>query len=313
MNHHWTDRLFDYWLDKLDHIDYLVDYYYERFNKRLNKLINKFDKVVDSIVSFPMHFYTFYRYITFPTNKVFIYIWKYLKKWYQSFDILCRKGIHILISEPGGGKTLSAYITTEIMYEKKGIRSYINSPFEKPRTDEYGRKYLRNILFKFDDIFGVKNGINGRLEGYQKKRFNSKKAKIVVWDEIHLIFNPRENRTGLYMLAWKPFLNNLLHYRHEGFHSHIMLSQLKVDIQLASISSYIHKPTTIIDVNYGLWLATGQFKMVPVKIKYETYKFKDEKMKLHKRWSRKVDYRHLEYYETLALKHTRNSIPLLNK
>lgn len=308
---HWTDRLYNRFDDLYALIDYHVDAFVEVYHKKLNKLYNKFDKIISKIVEVPMIFYGVYRYATWPTNWIFLIAWKYIKRLFKPLDLLMRKGIHIIMSEPGGGKTLSAYTTIEMYYEKTGYPAAINSEFEKPRTDEFGRKYTRHQLFKFDDIFGVKLN-RGKLEGYQKKRFNSRKVKIIVWDELHMIFNPRENRSSVYMLSWKPWLINLLHYRHEGFHSHICLSQLKVDIQLAGIASYIHKPTTIIDVNYGLWMATGKFKMVPVKIKYETYKYRDGNLKLYKKWSRHIDYRHLEYYETLALRNTRKEIPLLN-
>lgn len=311
MTAHWTDRLFEYFYNLYDRVDYNVDSFIVLYNKKLTRLVNKYDKLVDYLANFPMHFYGLYRLLTFPTNYVIIYGWKYLLKLFRPLDILMRKGIHIIKSPPGGGKSLSAYLTAEKHYKNSGYQSYINSQFEKPRTDKNGRRYTKHIFFEFENIFGIRN-VNGKLEGYQKKLFNSRKAKVVIWDEIHLMFNPRENRSSLYMLAWKPFLNNILHYRHEGFHSHIILSQLKVDIQLASIASYIHQPTTIIDINYRLWMATGQFKMVPVKIKYQTFKFVDDKMKPYRKWSRRVDYEDLEFYETLALKHTRSNIPLLN-
>lgn len=308
----WIDTLFDKADALYDHIDYEAQSFYEIMYKAVLKFYTRFTKKVERFYDLSLVYYWLYRKITFPTNVFILKGWYYLKKLFKPVDLLLRKGIHVIMSEPGGGKTLSAYITAEMLYERKGYSAAINSPFEKPRTDEFGRKFTHHYLFKFDDIFSVKMNIQNRLEGYQKRRFNSRKTKLVIWDEIHMIFNPRENRSSLYMLSWKPWLVNLLHYRHEGFHSHLILSQLKVDIQLATIASYIHKPTTIMSVNYGLWQAKGEFKIVPVKIKYETYKFKDDKMKLHKKWSRHVDYRHLEYYETLALKNLRTSIPLLN-
>lgn len=308
---HWTDKLYNRFDDIYDRISYEVDLYYELFYKKLNKWISKFDKLISKIYDWPMYFYGLYRIVTFPTNYVFIYTWKYLIRLFKVHDLLLQKGIHVVMSPPGGGKTLSAWLTIEMLYEKYGYQAYINSSFEKPREDDQGRRITHHTLFNFDDVYGVRN-VNGKLQGYQKKRFNPRKGRVVVWDELHMMFNPRENRSSIYMLAFKPWLDNILAYRHENFHSHILLSQLKVDIQVASIATYIHRPTTIIDINYGLWMKTGQFKMVPVKIKYETFKFADDKMKLYRRWSRRVDYDLLEYYETLALKNARKNIPLLN-
>jgi hypothetical protein len=311
MNEPWYDSLYDKTYKLYDRIDYYVDYFYENIHKKVIKFYTRLNKRIESIYELSMLYYPIFRKITFPTNYFLLKAWRYLKKLLKPMDLLLRKGIHVIISEPGGGKTLSAFLTAEIMYEKRGFTAAINSPFEKPRTDEFGRKFTHHTLFRFEDIFGIRLNFQNRLEGYQKKRFNAKKTKIIIWDELHMIFNPRENRSSIYMLSWKPWLINLLHYRHEGFWSHICLSQLKVDIQLASVATYIHKPKTILDVNYALWQKTGKFKIVPVKIKYETYKFKDGEMKLHKKWSRHVDYNHLEYYETLALKNLRTSIPML--
>lgn len=301
-------------LKVFDIVDYYVDYLIEKYFKYLKKVVNKFTKIVNKICDIPMYFYTAYRYLTFPTNKIFLIIWRYFKLHVKVFDVLMRKGIHVIKSPPGGGKSLSAFTTAELLYERYGHRAYVNTQFEKPQTDEFGRKFVKHIQFDFEDIFGVRqNNKTGKLEGYQKRRFDSRKGKIVIWDELHMIFNPRENRSGIYMLAWRPFLNNLLMYRHEGFYAHYCLSQLNVDIQLATISNYIHKPTTVLDVNYSKWLKTGKFELIPVKIKYETYKLKDGKEKLYKKWSRRVDYEHLDRYETLAYKNTRSSIPVLKK
>ena len=307
----WYDRLYDY-TDKLyDNIDYHIQSFYEATSKKMLKLYTRINKQVESIYELSMLFYPAYRKLTFPMNWFILKAWRYLKKLFKPMDLLMRKGIHVIMSEPGGGKTISAYTTAEMLYEKRGFTAAINSPFEKPREDEQGRKYTRHLLFKFEDIFGIRLNFQNRLEGYQKKRFNSRKTKIIIWDELHMFFNPRENRSSVYMLSWKPWLINLLHYRHEGFWSVLCLSQLKVDIQLASVATYVHKPKTILDINYALWQKTGQFKIVPVKIKYETYKYRDGDLKLHKKWSRRIDYEHLEHYETLALKNLRTSIPLL--
>jgi hypothetical protein len=210
---------------------------------------------------------------------------------------------------PGCGKSLAAYLTITESANETGKAAFVNTKFERAQPDENGRKFKIHRYFTMDELFDVKTE-NGNFIGYQKRGFRSKYYRSIVYDEVHTIFNNRQNRTKEYMLLFVPFMRNMVTYRHEGFHSIFLLTQLTQDVQLMSISNYIHKPETIMDINYERWIETGKFEVVPVQINFKTYQYEDGKLTLYKTWAKKVDHHMIDTYNTHAYKRARN-MPLI--
>lgn len=294
----------------IDFLDLMLDKLIATIDVKIRKPFNYLYNVITKYSKFVMdNYYGLYRRITWPTGKIILKTWKYFKFAFKNPDLLKRPAIHTLMGPPGCGKSLAAYLTVTEAANETGKAAFVNTKFEKSQPDENGRKFKIHQYFTMDELFDVKQ-VNGNWVGYQKRGFSSRNYRSILYDEVHTIFNNRQNRTKEYMLLFVPFMRNMVLYRHEGFHSIFLLTQITQDVQLMSISNFIHKPETILDINYERWIQDGRFELVPVQINFQTYTYNDGKLTLYKTWSKKVDYRLLETFNTHAYKRSRH-MPLI--
>lgn len=294
----------------IDTIDLYVDRLNATIDTNIRKPVNYLYNIVTHYSKWAMNnFYPLFRRITFPFGKAFPLIWKKYKFAFKHPDLLKRPAIHTIMGPPGCGKSLLAFMSITESALETGKAAFVNTKFEKSSVDENGRKYKMHRYFTMDELFGVKQK-DGNFVGYQKKGFSSKYYRSIVYDEVHTIFNNRQNRTREYMLLFVPFMRNMVMYRHEGFHSIFLLTQLTQDVQLMSISNFIHKPETILDINYSRWIQNGKFELVPVKVNIQTYTYQDGKLTLYKTWEKSIDHQLLDIYNTHAYKRSRK-MPLI--
>jgi len=299
-----VDYIIDHWDKIIDKAITKVDYYAWRIS-------NSLFKVVSSYTKWSMNnYYSIYRRISWPTGKIVLRVWKYFKFLFTHPDLLKRPGIHTIMGPPGCGKSLLGYLSITESANDTGKAAFVNTRFEKSQPDENGRMFKIHRFFKLDEMFSVREQ-NGSWIGYQKRELNPKHYRSILYDEVHTIFNNRQNRTREYMLLFVPFMTNLVKYRHKGFKSIFLLTQLTADVQLMTISDYVHKPETILDINYQRWVQNGKFELVPVRIDIKSFKYHDGKLTLYKTWSKPVDHTMLDTYNTYAYKHT-SKLPMLD-
>lgn len=163
-------------------------------------------------------------YLTFQ----FKWMWKWLKGLFKKKDLMYAQGVHFISGYMGSGKTLYAsHIINQ--YDKNKYFFLTNIP-EFKQENVY--------LFNIRDYFGNRKQI---------KRFplvdgKGRKLISIIFDEINLDFNRRENRSNEYNEIFIGLTKFLLSLRHQGIHSCYFIGQFKSyqDTQLATAFKYWH-------------------------------------------------------------------------
>lgn len=285
-------------IDKIEAIEASVRKYLSIAEKKCFSFLDSAREIIDKRII---------RYLTYPGSWFIFQIIKWIKNLHKNRDLTFKPGIHIHLGGPGTGKTLGVKLVMDYYLDNYGYASWINYKFEKPKVDDEGT-FVYHAPWSYDDLYGVRME-RGKLVGYQKNKLPFHYFKIRVADESHLTFYTRMNRTNQYNLIFKPYSEDLVVSRHEDCVATHIMSQVTPDVILLSLSDYVHYPETIKDLDYRHWLETGKIEIIPIKIKYETHKWRNGKLNKVKKWSTRVETRNLEDYDSHALRNNRKHIP----
>lgn len=248
------------------------------------------------------------RYLSLPYSLAIPKAYKYFFH-NEGSALLFKPGVHMVSASVGGGKSLLSFVLAEINREKTGLGSYFTSPVEKPRVTEDGTfKYVYHRYINLDDYYDE--------NGKKLKKFNTKKYKIIMKDEVHLKFNPRMNNTKEYKKKYIPQQKDEILMRHGGITHIYKFSQYKkLDSQDMQALTYMHEVSTVKDIPIKDWLETGEFIFRPVMLKVVTFVIDvqfDGSMKRKKVGGCKlaVSAELLKQYDTHAEKHQLDGVPL---
>ena len=168
----------------------------------------------------------FFKYFIFSKQNVFTWLWHVIKSLFKKGSIYTALGAHLVSGYMGSGKTLFVnQLRNGIDKEKYFVLSNI-AEFNDVKT------------FNLNDIF---------YEGEQKKSFpteDEKGRKLwgVIFDEINLTFNRRNNRTRDYNDVFTGLVEFLVSSRHQNIPRVYFIGQkLELqDTQLQSLFKYQH-------------------------------------------------------------------------
>jgi len=310
-----------------------LDPFYQKYETLMDKVIIKVDETLSAISKLPNSSLEMYnnsieniedqvyyrfnkdtsiaralRYISYPWSLVIPRGYKYFFSNAYGRALIFTKGVHMIRAKVGGGKSLLSFILAEIFLEDNGLGSYFTSPVEKPQITEDGKfKYVYHRYIDLDSYF---------KDGRKIKKFNTEKHKAIHKDERHLEFNPRLNNTGDYKGKFIPQQKDEILMRHQGItHVYKYSQYTKLDSQDMQALTYMHDVETIKDIPIPRWLETGNFNVIPIKLKVTTYIVEvgfDTGMKRKKVGSCKIPitWEQLQRFDTHAEKYRDAGIPV---
>lgn len=276
-------------------------------NKAIGWIQSFFKIVYQNYEGIAKSIYAPFRWTTIPLNYIIIRTWLWYVLRDQDNEPLDNTGIHLIRSNPGGGKSMLAYQKANELADHTGFTSYQTSRIEKPRLSEDEKFWVvRHPVIDIKSYY---------RKGKKIKRFNTLKYKALFVDEFHYMNNPRLNRSNDYNEFFLPFLNDLILMRHEGFDNNIYLfSQVPMnDIQLMSILANYHEVELKKGIDYWRWIRTGKFEIIPLYWRISTYtidRSDPSKKFLYRKWKKHVDVDELEYFDTHAMKNEFSDLPL---
>ena len=298
------DRFMQKIEDGIDILSDSIETSFHYINRRFSKVYNAVQRVWDT------HYYKPLRYLSAPFSYLPVKLWEIYKDLYIEPDPLKADGVHGVMAPMGEGKTSVVFQTLEELHQETGYGAYVSADVEKAKVDDLG-KYYNHKRFEWSDIIEITK-FNDKVVGIQKTRFNGHMFPNRMYDEMHRFLNPRQNRNNNYMLYFKVIIDDMLIYRHEATKRIYLISQLTMDIQFTKVCSFIHIPHMVKGISYRRWLKTGKFEKVPLKWKMKTYvPDMDGKLKLIRKWTKKVDMDILDGFETHAEKNHRTNIKYL--
>lgn len=263
--------------------------------------------IVKEYEKFATAIYGFFRWTTIPLNYIIVRSWLWYIFRLSFHEPLDDTGVHLLRSNPGGGKSMLAYQKSNEVADRTGYASYHTSRIEKPHLTEDKKFYAVHHR-----VINLKNYYK---KGKKIMQFNTNMYKSLHVDEFHYMNNSRLNKTTEYNDFFIPFLNDLILMRHQGFEHNIYLySQVpNNDVQIMSILCHYHEIELTKGVDYWRWIRTGKFEIIPKHWRIETYNIdrsNPTKKKLHRVWKKKVDVDNLIYFDTFAMAHEHTNLPV---
>ena len=168
----------------------------------------------------------FFKYFIFSKQNIFTWLWQVIKGLFKKSNIYTALGAHLVSGYMGSGKTLFVnQLRNAIDKDKYFVLSNIKE-FNDVKT------------FNLNDIF---------FDGEQKKSFpttDEKGRKLwgIIFDEINLTFNRRNNRTRDYNDVFTGLVEFLVSSRHQNIPRVYFIGQkLELqDTQLQSLFKYQH-------------------------------------------------------------------------
>lgn len=194
------------------------------------------------------------RILTFPFHFIWIWIFKNINKNQLEPDLINdTEGLQIIGGNTGSGKSTLGFDVMEYDRIYKGRAWYVNTRIEKPSYNEHFSAYVRyHRYIEFTDVWSnFKTNI--RLNNYIYNGY--------LIDEIHRIFDYRQNSTNAYASVFVPFRDYAVVVR-KHIKRLIGITQMdRLDIQLMYLVKYWHKPRIDIGFDYEDWmLETGLFR-----------------------------------------------------
>lgn len=248
-----------------DSLDDFADFYHDRlthgvdiFTRGLEKFGDYFLEMLQPINNTLMAHYKEARYLTMPLHWIWIYLWAYFQNYDSEMDPTNKEGVHYIQALAGGGKSTFLWQKMYDYGQMTGKCSYVTTKMEKIKFDELGQAYLHHIRFEPKEFYGLKD--NDDKFGQQLKRFNSELATCLVYDEMHVLNNNRNNRTSEYNHVFIPMISSFVLQRHFGLKWILIASQMpKNDTQIMSILSSYNKVQIKKGFVYKKWLEDGKF------------------------------------------------------
>ena len=299
------EKIIDYIVELFDDAVYLAVSFANKVTIWIQSIFTTIYQNYEGIAKF---IYAPFRWTTIPLNYIIVRtgLWYIFRD--QHLEPLDNPGIHLVRSNPGGGKSMLAFQKSNELAEDTGFPSYQTSRIEKPRLSEDGKFWVvRHPVIDIKSLYS---------KGKKILQFDTRKYKSLFIDEFHYMNNPRLNKTTDYNAFFLPFLNDLILIRHEGFDNNIYLfSQVPMnDVQLMSILANYHEIELKKGVNYWRWIRTGVFEVIPLYWKIQTFTIdrSDPSRKfLYRKWKKRVDPDELEYFDTHAMKNEFSNLPYI--
>lgn len=160
-----------------------------------------------------------------------LFLLKRLNKWLfgKKGNILMSQGVHFITAPSGAGKTLLSNWILRSMCLGKDAFMWVN-------IDQYDNNITQHFLV--DGLFK-----DGQQIAKLSKKWGNKKSKGVIFDEINLFFNRRENKKKEYNEIFIPLMKFSVTHRHQDQDRIYFLGQNKnlQDTQIQSILKYQHR------------------------------------------------------------------------
>lgn len=260
----------DSWCESLDQF---ADSYHKSLTSKVNEatryLSNFSDWFLEQLQPLDkliMSHYKSARYLTMPLHWIWIYLWAYFQAFDNDMDPTNKEGTHYIQALPGGGKSTFMWQKMYDYGKMTGKCSYVTTKMEKIKYDDLGQPYLHHIFFAPNEFYGLKNKGNkatGELPdkfGSQLKKFDTSLASALVFDEMHVLNNNRNNRMSEYNHVFIPMISGFVTLRHDGFKWILVSSQMpKNDTQIMSILTSYNKVKIKKGFVYKKWLEDGKF------------------------------------------------------
>lgn len=293
-NEQFYQRL-DSWSDSLDQF---ADSYHRFLTEKVDMITKYIESFGDWFLDllqpfndFLMEHYKKARYLTLPLHWIWIYLWTYFQSYDDEIDPTNKVGVHYVQALAGGGKSTFMWQKMKDYADKTGKCSYVTTKMEKVKYDDLGQAYLNHIYFQPSEFYGLKN--KDDTFGSQLKYFDNELATALIFDEMHVLNNNRNNRTSAYNHIFGPLITSFVLQRHRKFPWIIIGSQMpKNDIQIMSNLTSYNKVQIKKGFIYKKWLEDGKF-IRRIKgwrvMSYEVANDKDYlKLESRKRWFKKA-------------------------
>lgn len=295
-----TDKILEGIFDVLGYPLIIIQKILDQVHLIIEKVVSEYDRTVTNL-------YGFFRWTTIPLNYIIVRTWLWYIFRLALHEPLDDTGVHLIRSNPGGGKSMLAFQKSNEIADRTGYASYHTSRIEKPHLTEDKKFYA-----VYHRVINLKNYYKN---GKKVMRYNTKLYKSMHVDEFHYLNNSRLNKTNVYNEFFIPFLNDLVLMRHEGFENNIYLySQVpNNDVQIMSILVHYHEVDLVKGIDYWRWIRTGKFEIVPKYWRIETFnvdRANPTKKKLYRKWKKRVDIDNLTYFDTHAMAHEFDNLPV---
>jgi hypothetical protein len=295
-------------IDKMMHLgDIALDAFFHLQSKGFKIFFNSCNLFLQTIFKFYKKHGKILRYASLPWSIVILKIYKWMHS--NSYDRLpiFMPGMHMIRARVGGGKSLASFVLAEMTLEHTGYASYFTSPVEKPQLSEDGTYwYVMHRVINMNDYY---------KDGKKVMAYNTDKYKNMHKDERHLDYNPRMNKGKKYNSTFIPEHEDHLLMRHDGFDHIYMYSQhMKLDSQEMDALTLMHEVETNKDIPIQRWLEDGEFKYIPIKLKFTSYTIEVDfdgsiKRKVFKSWKIPVPYDVLKRFDTHAERNKHAGLP----
>jgi len=248
------------------------------------------------------------RLLTYPWHHIWIKMYKsQFKKEHEPDLIQDTEGLQIIGGNTGSGKSTLLFDVMEVDRLRTGKPWYVNTDIEKPRFDASVSAMVRyHRYIPFDEVF------NNFL---MQVRLNPILFSGYGIDEIHRIFDYRQNSTTAYASKFVPFRDYAVVVR-KHIKKLIGLTQMdRLDIQLMYLVKLWHKPRIDIGFDYEDWMwETGLFRFKVKGWYIDTYAVdtSNPSNMLHlvkEGWYRKAT-ADFDYFDTYAYSDAYDHIPL---
>lgn len=248
------------------------------------------------------------RFLAYPWSRI-IWVWIYKKSKQNNVERILTDmdGFHVIGGNTGAGKSSLAFELAERDRILLGKPWYFNTEIEKARFNEDLKAYIR--YHKFIPFHKVWSGFKMHLQ------LNKKYYSAYLIDELHRIFDYRQNQTIEYLASFEPFRDYaVVSRKHIG--RIIGITQMdRLDIQLMYLVKYWHKPR--IDVGFDVpdWMhKTGLFRFKPIGWHITSYTVDTSDpynmLKEHSKWYLPNEFADFDYFDTYAFSDAYNYLPM---
>lgn len=244
------------------------------------------------------------RRLSWPWHFFYIWFYKYLNKPKHKRLLTDEDGFHGITGNTGAGKSSFSMELAERDRHILGKSWYFNSDIEKPSYSPELKAHVRyHTILPFSKVWS-----NFKMH----MQLNSKYYAAYCIDEMHRIFDYRQNRTTVYASLFEPFRDYAVVSRKHIKRLFGITQMDRLDIQLMHLVKYFHEPRIDIGFDYEDWLLeTGlfRFKVLGWRVKSYTVENGDD-LVLYKKWYLPNEFADMDNFNTYAYSDIYNHLPM---